>query len=321
MNSAIPGTSPPWTRSAPTPASCQAKTKKRDLDNSCAIKLREAWQWCLVPHQPDATQPEIEWESLSVPGQDPLAGKAGKKLTSDELLFGVLGPARLQMELDRYLWKGRDHIPIKQLAEAFSNYLYLPRISHPSVLLQSIETAFVGLLLEHFAYATGYDEAKSRYTGLQTTKLRTAVDLAGDGLLVKVEPAAKQEETDRATAGATTTTPVAPTPGNTTPIGEPPSTGSWTTTGPTGGRAGPQAPSLPKRFFASHSIDGAKPGAALKVSDIFAEVITHLTKHPGNKITLSLNIEASSEPGYDETTQRTVKENANTLGFDNSEFE
>ncbi len=306
-----------------THAKGQAKTKKRDFDNSCSIKLRESWQWCLVPYQPDATQPEIAWESLSIPGQDPLAGKAGKKLTSDELLFGVLGPARLQMELDRYLWKGRDHIPVKQLAEAFSNYLYLPRLSHPSVLLQSIETAFVGILIEHFAYSTGYDEAKSRYTGLQTTTLRTSIDLAGDGLLVKVEPATKQEEADKAATGATTPDPGGGTePGGTSPTG---GTDSGETTTPTGTAGGsttpPETPGLPKRFFASHSIDGAKPGAALKVSDIFAEVITHLTKHPGNKITLSLNIEASSEPGYDETTQRTVKENANTLGFDTNEFE
>lgn len=61
------------------------------------------------------------------------------------------------------------------------------------------------------------------------------------------------------------------------------------------------AASAPKRFFASPSIDGAQPGTALKVSDIFAEVITHRAKHPGNKVPLSLNIEASSEPGYDET--------------------
>lgn len=83
----------------------------------------------------------------------------------------------------------------------------------------------------------------------------------------------------------------------------------------------PDAPSLPKRFFGSHSIDGATPRAALKVSEIFADVITDLTKHPGNKVTISLNIEANSEPGYDETTQRTVKENANTLGFVSGEFE
>lgn len=63
---------------------------------------------------------------------------ASKKLKSDELLLAGFAGTRLRMELDRVpLWRG-DHVAIKQLAEDFPRYAYLPRLRDSSVLTGSI---------------------------------------------------------------------------------------------------------------------------------------------------------------------------------------
>ena len=59
------------------------------------------------------------------------------------------------MELDRIpLWRG-DNVAIKQLAEDFACYLYLPRLTDMQVLAAAVKDG-LGLLLwnhEAFAYA------------------------------------------------------------------------------------------------------------------------------------------------------------------------
>ena len=71
--------------------------------------------------------------------------RASKKLRSDELLLTGFAGTLLRMELDRVpLWRG-DHVAVKQLAEDFARYLYLPRLKDPAVLVGAIRDG-VGLL-------------------------------------------------------------------------------------------------------------------------------------------------------------------------------
>ena len=65
------------------------------------------------------------------------------------------------MELDRIpLWRG-DDVAIKQLAEDFARYIYLPRLKTPPVLAASVQDGLSLLLWqsELFAYADSFDEA------------------------------------------------------------------------------------------------------------------------------------------------------------------
>ena len=45
-------------------------------------------------------------------------------------------------------------------------------------------------------------------------------------------------------------------------------------------------------------------------------IVEQLTSVPGAKVELWLDIEAESPDGFDKDKQRTLLENANTLGFD-----
>ena len=51
--------------------------------------------------------------AAKVPAQDGLLARASKKLVSDEGLLPELGPARLDRELQKYIWSGKDHLFLK----------------------------------------------------------------------------------------------------------------------------------------------------------------------------------------------------------------
>ena len=67
------------------------------------------------------------------------------KLKESELLFIDFSGIRLRMELDRVpLWHG-DQVSVKQLIEDFAQYLYLPGMKEPDVLLKAIRDGFARL--------------------------------------------------------------------------------------------------------------------------------------------------------------------------------
>ena len=105
----------------------QAETKKKSADEAVDLRITEAYQWLLVPGQPDP-KGEVAWTDLKLQGQDSLATRAAKKLKNEESLLTQMGGVRLRTELDRIpLWTG-NHVSIKQLCEYMARYLYLPRL-------------------------------------------------------------------------------------------------------------------------------------------------------------------------------------------------
>ena len=101
-------------------------------------------------------------------GHDALAVRASKKLRNDELLLTGFAGTRLKMELDRVpLWRN-NHVAVKQLAEDFARYVYLPRLKDSSVLVGAVRDG-LGLLTweeESFAFADSFDEADGPLPGI-----------------------------------------------------------------------------------------------------------------------------------------------------------
>jgi hypothetical protein len=115
----------------------QAETQKTAADGAVTARLPETYQWLLLPTQSSPTQSTVTWEAIRLTGQDALAVRASKKLRPDNLLTALAG-TMLRMEMDRVpLWRG-DHVAVKQLAEDFASYLYLPRLKGSFVLADAI---------------------------------------------------------------------------------------------------------------------------------------------------------------------------------------
>jgi len=286
----------------------QAETQKKSADGAVTARLPEAYQWLLVPVQ-DSPQSAVAWQTFRLSGQDALAVRAGKRLRNEELIVPALAGTRLRMELDKIpLWRD-DHVAIKQLAEDFARYTYLPRLRDTQVLTAAIQDG-VGLLLwaeESFAYADSFDEVAGRYRGLRCgAGSGVPIDLMG-GLLVKADVAQRQKAAEIApTAGANGGNPLNGHPTGVAERGD--------------GQPGrPELGRVLRRYYGTVSLDPARVGRdAGRIAD---EVIAHLVGLVGSDVTVTLEIEARIPSGASDNVVRTVIENSRTLKFTNHGFE
>jgi predicted AAA+ superfamily ATPase len=285
----------------------QAETQLNAADGAVAARLPEAYQWLLAPVQTTPQAP-MQWQALRLSGQDALAVRASKKLRSEELLVPALAGTRLRMELDRVpLWRG-DHVTIRQLADDFARYVYLPRLRDPDVVSASVQDG-VGLLLwrqESFAFADGYDEATSRYRGLRGGQRVDVFHDTGGGLVVRPEVAAKQLELDQAAVVTRTD-------------GKSPKPGELADATPTDPGVGPPAPKKPRRYHGSVTLDAGRVGR--DAGRVAEEVIAHLAGLVGSSVTVTLEISAEVAEGVPENVVRTVTENGRALKFSSQGFE
>ena len=289
----------------------QAEAQLKSEDGAVVGRLPEAYQWLLAPVQ-STPQAAVEWQALRLTGQDPLAVRASKKLRSEELLVPALAGTRLRLELDRVPLWGGNHVEIRQLADHFARYLYLPRLAGPEVLIRAIQDG-LGLLLwtdESFAYADSFDEATSRYRGLRCGREVPLLDPASDGLLVKPEVAIAQQNAEP--AAAATGAGVA----ETVPTG---SAGSHAAEGTSPGPTPTPPEQKARRFHGAVSLDATRVGR--DASQIADEVIAHLAGLVGAKVTVTLEIEAEIPSGAPDHVVRTVTENSRTLKFSSQGFE
>ncbi len=288
----------------------QAETRRSAADGTVKARLPETYQWLLVPTQ-QTPQSTVDWQAIRLTGQDALALRAGKKLRNEELLFTALAGTRLRMELDRVpLWRG-DSVSVRQLAEDFARYCYLPRLSAPSVLIHSIRDGAALLTWEtdSFAFADSYDEASGRYRGIHAGQ---HLPLGTDdlrGLLIRAEVARRQLDADST-----------PPPGKTTPATESTETDHL----PLGTTEDESVPTIPppprpRRFFGSVRLSPTRLGK--DAASIAEEVVAHLQSQKDAEVEVTLEIHARVPGGASESLVRTVTENARTLKFDSMGFE
>jgi len=292
----------------------QAETQRDSANSTVNARVPETYQWLLVPVQ-ENPQSSLEIQVIRLTGQDSLAVRASKKLKNEELLIPALAGTRLQMELDKIpLWRG-NHVEIKQLAEDFSCYSYLARLTGPAVLIDAINSGLTFLTWEQesFAYADSFDDVENHYRGLRCGQ---SVKLSEDnllGLLVKSDVAVQQMKTE---APSTPTNVTGSTSG--IEIVKPPETIGGTTKVDISKPVPPQK-QLPKRFYGSVNLDPTRVGR--DASQIAEELISHLSGLVGSTVTVTLEIDANIPSGVPDQVVRIVMENGKALKFTTQEFE
>lgn len=252
-------------------------------------RLKEAWCYLLYPAQ-DSAQDDVYWISRKVPAQDGVLGRASKRLVDDGALLPVLGPEELSRKLQEYVWKGKDHLYLRDLWEHLNRYTYLPRLKHQSVLVNAIAQAIGGLLPGPFAYAERWDEAATVYRGLTingASSVQVIVD--SESLIVASDVA----EANR---------PQPPEPIPPDPIPPPESEPDQEI-----------KPQQPTRFLGTVMISPDRP--ARDIQQIVEAIVEILTTLPDSEVSLKLEIDAEIPSGLDRKKVQTLVENANTLGF------
>ena len=316
----------------------QARARLEEATRTVEARIPETYTGLLMPEQPDPRQPDVLQElRLQPQPQGSLSANAGRKLKMEGMLVTQYAGTLLRGELDRIpLWRG-NHVSVKQLAEDFARYVYLPRLRNSEALLEAIRGGVADLRWQQdtFAYADSWDETRQRYLGLKAGE-HVTVALNASSMLVRPEVAAAQFAADAAALAATRASPVAnyadaPANGVTVserggaamlepagPVQTPPMPPS--TTGVPGQSPGTAAGETQyRRFYGSVKINPRM--MAGEAGKIMEEVVRHLTTLYGANVQVTLEIQATMPNGAPEGTRRTVEENCRTLRFEGFGFE
>ena len=119
------------------------RTKRDTAEDTVRQRLNETYTWLLVPAQASEDS-DFHIEAIRANGQGGLAVRASRKATPDHLT-AVYGSTNLRLELDRIpLWRGGDHVDVRQVWEDFARYIYLPRLKDESVFLSAVAAGPAG---------------------------------------------------------------------------------------------------------------------------------------------------------------------------------
>ncbi|MBC6406463.1 MAG: ATP-binding protein [Rhodospirillales bacterium] len=280
----------------------QAEAMAERARETLQLQMTETWRYLIYPYQ-DSPESDVELIAVELKPvrlnkpQDGLLDRASKQLFSDNMLLPEIGPESLNKALTKYIWDKKPHLPLTDLWEYLSRYVYLPRLQNRQALIRCVQAAISEMLPGPFAYAEGWEKESGSYSGLAIEQSPAAAVSLDGGLLVQADVAqAKRPQPAAGRDGAAA--------GGTAPD-----------SGPGGGSEGtPSKPEAkPKRFAGTVRLSAERP--ARDMNRILEAIVEQLSPLPGAKVSLTLEIEAEVASGLDHAKVRTLLENAVTLNF------
>ena len=273
----------------------QARTKLDETSQQVGSLIAETFILVLIPTQQPSTS-NVVWQTIRANSAGDIAARISRKLVSEEQLIATYHRSRVRMDIDRLdLWSDRGDLAVHELWGTYARFLHMPRLASRDVLHDAIASGDTTLtwLQDSFAYAESHDG--NQWTGLHTG---TATTPAPSGLLIHPEHLPEPDE------------PPAPPPVD--PQGE-----AGDPADPSSGDTGQDPASvLPTDFYAQFHLDFVR---CIKQLD---SIIEHVGKKLGDSdIELVLEVRAKNQQGFNESTRRTVSENARNLEAQSSEFE
>jgi hypothetical protein len=291
----------------------QAKENADAAEQTLQQLVRETYKWLICPLEEFVRgKPRLVWEAVSVsPSAQNLVQAIEDKLYEEEWLISEWSPIHLRNLLGQWYFKDDvKEVSALKVWQDSCHYLYLPRFVNDQVLRNCIDQGIV--TKDFFGYASAKDGEK--YLGFIFGK-GTHVILDESCILIKREAAAVyQEELDRQSSDH-----------------DRPETGAGNERDEETGKSGDNGDSgstdpgsktettKKKQFYGTVNLDpvSAKMGFATVVEEVVQQFTTKL----GVDVSISIEIQANSPDGFDESLQRTIKENCNVLKFSNAEFE
>jgi hypothetical protein len=269
-----------------------ARDKAHSNKESASKAIRNAWNHILYPVESTAAGKPFDLDHASISGADRISvpDAASKKVIADGIAREKLGADTLWLKL-KDLWPDdQDNLPIAEVATWFASFVHLPRIKNRTVLDLAIRDA-VAKLDASFGYADAYVDGA--YKGLIISKGLPEF-IPDTAVLVRETIARAALEVTSSSEGMTGAAP----------------TGA---TGAGGPEPGPAKPAAPKRFYGTVELDPTRPIRSLET--IMDAVVAQLQHASGARVTLSLEIEATSEEGFSDADVGVVRDNAKQLKF------
>ncbi|MDP8940542.1 MAG: hypothetical protein M3N10_09695 [Actinomycetota bacterium] len=258
---------------------------------------------------------KLDWSATKVGGGGTLVERASRRVAADGALVTKWAPINLKSELDKYLWRGEEHVSLRLVREDLAKYLYLPRLRDGKVLEETVRDGVASG--EFFGYAQAVT-AGGRYEGLKFGEVGATIYVDESSVLVHPDAARRQIE-----AESEKRQPVyAPVDGGEGKVWEGADGGDEESSGGAT-EASPRPTELPgdlsRSFHGVIEIDPARLGGS--AGAISQEVVQRLASIMGSNVRVKLEIEADVPDGIPEKVERDVSENCRTLKFEAFSFE
>ncbi|MGB4406048.1 MAG: DUF499 domain-containing protein [Sphaerochaeta sp.] len=266
------------------------------------LRINETYSWLLLPYI-DVEQDlrKIQWNCMRINGsRENCTVRAATKMRQEETAIAKWAPALLTMELQRWFWKDKPFIKVKDLWDSLCTYCYLPRLSAYQVLEGAIQA---GLATdEYFGIAEGVLEDKS-YLGLKFNTTNHMIDRSNFIITIDELKKALQE---KRTNDEDTHSEVA-------------EGGELFPSPPKATALQPKLPSGPRHFFLSTKLDTTR--YIRDIGKLNDEVLNHLLGLDGSNVEIRLDVQISFKEDVPNDTVRTVIENCRTLKVEDSGFD
>lgn len=276
--------------------------------------IPDCYKNLLVPTASDPRTVEIAARTINITGMK-LTEAVRNCLQENDYVIPRYSPMLLKQALDKYYFgKGLTELSIERLWKDMCSYYYFDRLHDMNVLEECIRE---GLSCDdYFGYATGKDGEE--YTGFVYGSAPMSVHIDASSLLLSKEQAEAYRQKLRAAEAARQATDQPTTPengGNGTDSGTTPSVSPGTGTPP----VSPQEKAM-RRFSGTIQLDPDNPQELFQ--NVVTEIVSHFTKRIHTKVTITVDIEAETQglQPFESNIIRTIKENANTLGFRMKDF-
>lgn len=297
----------------------QAAKSLDDAQETLKRMIRETYKWLLAPMQevkPGKGPGDIQWESFQInPGAQHFGQEIERVLKENELLINEWSPIHLSNLLKTWFWKDEvKEIGALDVWRKTCQYLYLPRLRDESVFRRTVEA---GAISRDF-FGLAYGKEDGAYAGFTFGQATTQIF---DDSLLLIEPetavrhAAALHAEESARTGEIPVVPSSHAGGTHDRVNDDPALKSYAAKP----AAGPGRASLKNRFYGAIELDPVK--AKYEFTQIVDEVAQLFTQRVDAKVRVKVEIEAESADGFDDGTQRAVKENCNVLKFTIAEFE
>ncbi|MFP4062855.1 MAG: ATP-binding protein [Halochromatium sp.] len=308
-----------------------AKQHRDETEKTLKQLVRDTYKWLLCPVEEFIKgRPRLNWDAVSLSTHAPnLISEIERALKDEDWLITEWSPIHLKRLLETWYFKdGITEIGALKVYQDCCHYLYLPRLINAEVFKDAIAKGVASE--DYFGFAAGKDG--ERYLGLMIGD-KGVIELSEEAWLIEREAALasrkilKQAQTKSA-GGSGDGAAEDRTGGDTGGLGgrgarERKAGGSGETgAGGNGGGSGHTGTSdtpIKTQFYGSIELDPVK--AKLDFAQIVDEIIEQFTARVGVEVTLSIDIQAKTKTGFDESLQRTIKENCNVLKFGSAEFE
>ncbi len=315
----------------------QAQKNAEGAEKNLKQVIRETYKWILCPAQLQPTQTEIEWETVSIStnSQNPTK-EIETRLVEEEWVTTQWSPIHLKNILEQWYFKPEIKQALAQkVFQDTCHYLYLPRLINENVFKETVAQGVRSQ--DFFGYASGQEGEKILGLCYGDPGVSSAeITLDERSILIQAEAAQKyQEQLKQAStppiAGAGDSRSTGNTEGldtNEKPeqyiVTIRPNSGSNGGAAPVStspvikGNSETPSPNR-KQFYGTVQLNPIK--AKLDFATVVDEVIQNFTLKPGVEITVTIDIQAHSEKGFDDKLQRAVKENCGVLKFKACDFE